>query len=137
MFGKILNFRFPSVSEAKLAASFCSEKFGSKISDYNIIGLNIFISQLGDLNVSIKFENSNALNKFETNYEEIISELKKSLADYLNNGGRKIKLWTDEENFCEVFFDNDKHFENLNTLDDLKNEKKWFTYVSQDPDCGL
>ena len=50
MFGKILNFRFPSVSEAKLAASFCSEKFGSKISDYNIIGLNIFISQLGDLN---------------------------------------------------------------------------------------
>ena len=37
MFGKILNFRFPSVSEAKLAASFCSEKFGSKISDYNIV----------------------------------------------------------------------------------------------------
>ena len=51
------------------------------------------------------------------------TELKKSLADYLNNGGRKIKLWTDTENFCEVFFDNEKHFENLNTLDDLKNEK--------------
>ena len=85
MFGKILNFRFPSVSEAKLAASFCSEKFGSKISDYNIIGLNIFISQLGDLNISIKFENSNALNKFETNYEEIISDLKKSLAFKENN----------------------------------------------------
>ena len=30
MFGKILNFKFTSVSEAKLAASFCSEKFGSK-----------------------------------------------------------------------------------------------------------
>ena len=85
MFGKILNFRFPSVSEEKLAASFCSEKFGSKISDYNIIGLNIFISQLGDLNVSIKFENSNALNKFETNYEDIISDLKKSLAFKENN----------------------------------------------------
>ena len=84
MFGKILNFRFPSVSEAKLAASFCSEKFGSKISDYNIIGLNIFISQLGDLNVSIKFENSNALNKFETNYEEIISDLKKSFTNIHN-----------------------------------------------------
>ena len=42
MFGKILNFRFPSVSEAKLAASFCSEKFGSKISEFDIIGLNIF-----------------------------------------------------------------------------------------------
>ena len=85
MFGKILNFRFPSVSEAKLAASFCSENFGSKISDYNIIGLNIFISQLGDLNVSIKFENSNSLNKFETDYEDIISDLKKSLAFKENN----------------------------------------------------
>ena len=51
------------------------------------------------------------------------TELKNSLAKYLNNGGRKIKHWTDAENFCEVFFDNEKQFENLNTLDDLKNEK--------------
>ena len=51
------------------------------------------------------------------------TELKKSLANYLNNGGRKIKIWTDAENFCEVLFDNERHFENLNTLDDLKNEK--------------
>ena len=85
MFGKILNFRFPSVSEAKLAASFCSEKIGSKISNYNIIGLNIFIGQSGDLNVSIKFENANSLNKFEQNYEKIISDLKKSLVFKENN----------------------------------------------------
>ena len=51
------------------------------------------------------------------------TELKKSLADYLNNGGRKIKLWTDAESFREVFFDNEKHFENFNTLDDLNYEK--------------
>ena len=51
------------------------------------------------------------------------TELKKSLAKYLNNGGRKIKIWTDAEDFCEVLFDNERHFENLNTLDDLKNEK--------------
>lgn len=56
MFGKILNFKFTSVSEAKLAASFCSEKFGSKISEFNIVGLNIFISQSGDLNVSINLK---------------------------------------------------------------------------------
>ena len=85
MFGKILNFRFPSVSEAKLAASYCSEKLGSKISNFNIIGLNIFIGQSGDLNVSIKFANANALNKFEENYENIISDLKKSLAFKENN----------------------------------------------------
>ena len=48
------------------------------------------------------------------------TELKKSLANYLNDGGRKIKIWTDKENFCEVLFENEKNFENLNTLDDLK-----------------
>ena len=85
MFGKILNFRFPSVSEAKLAASFCSEKFGSKISKFDIVGLNIFIGQAGDLNVSIKFENSNAVNKFEENYKDIIAELKQSLVFKENN----------------------------------------------------
>ena len=42
MFGKILNFRFPSVSEAKLAASFCSEKFGSKISEFDISWIKYF-----------------------------------------------------------------------------------------------
>ena len=85
MFGKILNFKFTSVSEAKLAASFCSEKFGSKISEYNIIGLNIFISQAGDLNVSIKFENPEALKNFENNYINIISDLKGSLVFKENN----------------------------------------------------
>tara|TARA_B110000037_G_scaffold46569_1_gene57123 strand:+ start:259 stop:570 length:312 start_codon:yes stop_codon:yes gene_type:complete len=85
MFGKILNFRFPSVSEAKLAASFCSEKFGSKISEFDIIGLNIFIGQSGDLNVSIKFDNPNAVNKFEESYKTIIADLKQSLVFKENN----------------------------------------------------
>ena len=85
MFGKILNFKFTSVSEAKLAASFCSEKFGSKISEYNIIGLNIFISQAGDLNVSIKFENPEALKNFENNYIDTIADLKGSFVFKENN----------------------------------------------------
>ena len=85
MFGKILNFRFPSVSEAKSAASFCSEKFGSKISEFDIIGLNIFIGQSGDLNISIKFDNPNAVNKFEESYKTIIADLKQSLVFKENN----------------------------------------------------
>ena len=85
MFGKILTFRFPSVSEAKLAASFCSEKFGSKISEFDIIGLNIFIGQSGDLNVSIKFDNPNAVNKFEESYKTIIADLRQSLVFKENN----------------------------------------------------
>ena len=85
MFGKILNFKFTSVSEAKLAASFCSEKFGSQITKYNIVGLNIFIGQSGDLNVSIKFENPEALKSFESDYINIISDLKGSLVFKENN----------------------------------------------------
>ena len=85
MFGKILNFKFTSVSEAKLAASFCSEKFGSKLTEYKIVGLNIFIGQTGDLNVSIKFENPEALKNFETNYINIIADLKGSLVFKENN----------------------------------------------------
>ena len=85
MFGKILTFKFTSVCEAKLAASFCSEKFGSKITEYKIVGLNIFIGQTGDLNVSIKFENPEALKNFESNYINIIADLKGSLVFKENN----------------------------------------------------
>ena len=85
MFGKILNFKFKYVSEAKLASSFCSEKFGSKLTEYKIVGLNIFIGQTGDLNVSIKFENPEALKNFETNYINIIADLKGSLVFKENN----------------------------------------------------
>lgn len=85
MFGKVLNFRFSNLSEAKLAASFCSENFGSKISEYEIIGLNIIISQSGDLNISFKFNNSDSLIKFEEDYISIISDLKQSLTFKENN----------------------------------------------------
>ena len=54
-------------------------KIWIKISYFNIVGLNIFIGQTGDLNVSIKFENPDALNKFEENYISIIADLKQSL----------------------------------------------------------
>lgn len=85
MFGKVLNFRFSSVSEAKIAASFCSENFGSKISEYEIIGLNITISQSGDLNVLFKFSNADSLKHFEENYKNIISDLKQSFTFKENN----------------------------------------------------
>ena len=85
MFGKVLNFRFSSVSEAKIAASFCSENFGSQISEYKIIGLNITIGQSGDLNVLFKFSNADSLKNFEENYKNIISDLKQSFTFKENN----------------------------------------------------
>ena len=56
-----------------------------KFSELNIIGLNIFISQSGDLNVSIKFGSPDALKKFESRYIDIIADLKGSLVFKENN----------------------------------------------------
>tara|TARA_B100000989_G_scaffold203148_1_gene153735 strand:+ start:353 stop:664 length:312 start_codon:yes stop_codon:yes gene_type:complete len=85
MFGKVLNFKFATISEAKIAASFCSDNFGSKTSEYDIIGLNITISQSGDLNILFKFSDADSLKKFEENYQNIISDLKQSLTFKENN----------------------------------------------------
>ena len=43
MFAKVYNFKFPGLSEAKVAATFCSEKLGKKIVPFNIRSLNISI----------------------------------------------------------------------------------------------
>ncbi len=79
MYGKILNLKFANIEEAQLAATYFSEKIGSKISEFQIVGFNVFISQNGDLNVSIKFENSNSIKNFEIKYSEIIKGLRNSL----------------------------------------------------------
>ena len=79
MYGKILNLKFSNMDEAQLAASFFSENIGQKITEFKIVGFNVFIGQKGDLNVSIKFENVPAIKNFELKYLEIIKGLRKSL----------------------------------------------------------
>ena len=77
----------PNFSEQKDAANLASlTDVNLKFNIFpNILGLNIFIGQTGDLNVSIKFENPDALNKFEENYISIIADLKESLVFKENN----------------------------------------------------
>ena len=53
MFAVIYQFKFPGVSEAKVAAGFCSESLGGKIAEYDFLGLNILISKDGDLNIHV------------------------------------------------------------------------------------
>ena len=65
MYAVVYQFKFPSISEAKVAAGFCSESLGGKISEYDFLGLNILISKNGDLNINVKFEDTNSLKKFE------------------------------------------------------------------------
>ena len=65
MYAVVYQFKFPSVSEAKVAAGFCSESLGGKIPEFDFYGLNILISQNGDLNIHVKFDDTNSLKKLK------------------------------------------------------------------------
>ena len=56
MFAKVYQYKFPSITEAKVAASFCSDHLGKQIAKYNFQSLNILIGKEGDLSIFIKFE---------------------------------------------------------------------------------
>ena len=78
MFAKVYQYKFPGVSEAKVAASYCSDKLGKKIVEFDFEGLNIMIGKDGDLSIIIKFSESSKLKKFENIEENFISDLKNS-----------------------------------------------------------
>ena len=66
MYAKVYQYKFPGISEAKVAAAFCSDYLGQKIDEHSFHGLSILISQEGDLTILIKFD------------EQFIEDLKKS-----------------------------------------------------------
>ena len=78
MFAKVYQYKFSGVSEAKVAASFCSDKLGKKIVEFDFEGLNIMIGKDGDLSIIIKFVDSNKLKKFENTEANFILDLKNS-----------------------------------------------------------
>ena len=73
MYAVVYQFKFPSISEAKVAAGFCSESLGGKISEYDFLGLNILISKNGDLNINVKFEDTNSLKKLENDTSKLFN----------------------------------------------------------------
>ncbi len=78
MYAKVYQYKFPGVSEAKIAASFCADALGKKIVDFNFQGLNVMIGKDGDLSIIIKFDDIDALKKYEAISDSFISDLKKS-----------------------------------------------------------
>ena len=78
MYAVVYQFKFPSISEAKVAAGFCSESLGGKISEYDFLGLNILISKNGDLNINVKFEDTNSLKKCENDKNKLFNDLRNS-----------------------------------------------------------
>ena len=78
MFAKVYQYKFPSITEAKVAASFCSAHLGKQITKYNFQSLNILIGKEGDLSIFIKFENIDRLKKYENESDQFIKELKQT-----------------------------------------------------------
>ena len=78
MYAKVYSLKFAGLSEAKVAATFCSENLGKKIVSHNIRSLNISIGKCGSLSISLKFENGSDLKKFEELSSGFFTELKDS-----------------------------------------------------------
>ena len=85
MFAKVYNYKFQGLSEAKVAATFCSDRLGKKIIDFNIRSLNISIGQCGSVAINLKFESGDDLNKFEDNSKQFFLDLKNTFAFKENN----------------------------------------------------
>ena len=78
MFAKVYQYKFPSITEAKVAASFCSDNLGKQITKFNFQSLNIMIGKDGDLSIFIKFSTIDKLKKFENESNQFIEDLKKT-----------------------------------------------------------
>lgn len=78
MFAKVYQYKFPSVTEAKVAASFCSDHLGKQITKFNFQSLNILIGKEGDLSIFIKFNTIEKLKKYENESNQFIQELKQT-----------------------------------------------------------
>ena len=85
MYAKIYNYKFQGLSEAKVAATFCSEALGKKIIKFNIRSLNISIGQCGSVAIHLKFETSLDLKNFEDNSQDFFSDLKKTFVYKVSN----------------------------------------------------
>jgi len=78
MFAKVYQYKFGTVAEAKVAASFCSDNLGKKISQYKFQSLNVMIGKDGDLSIFIKFNTIERLKKYEDEANQFVKELKET-----------------------------------------------------------
>lgn len=78
MFAKVYQYKFGTVSEAKVAASFCADNLGKKISKYKFQSLNVMIGKDGDLSIFIKFNTIERLKKYEDESNQFVKELKET-----------------------------------------------------------
>tara|TARA_X000000950_G_scaffold226788_1_gene273707 strand:- start:671 stop:1015 length:345 start_codon:yes stop_codon:yes gene_type:complete len=75
MYASVLQFKFTSLNEAKIASGYISEGLGGKIAEFDFHGLNIMLGKSGEVTVTVRFEDAQMLKKFEANSVELIGEV--------------------------------------------------------------
>jgi hypothetical protein len=78
MFATQLQFKFASISEAKIAAQTLCELLKSRISVFNFHGLQVTVGKEGDLAVNIRFQDVTAMVDFEKDLPAILEDIKQA-----------------------------------------------------------
>ena len=76
MFSTQLQLKFTSVSEAKIAAQSLCELLKSRITAFNFQGLQVTVGKGGDLAISVRFDEVEAMLKFEEDLPTILQDIK-------------------------------------------------------------
>lgn len=83
------------------------------------------IAQMTEANMPIAIAHDGE--RRQTTFVVISTHLKNSLSNYLNNGGRRLITWYQQEGLIEVDCSDDKHsFININTETDIKTNRLLF-----------
>ena len=78
MFSTQLQFKFASIAEAKIAANSLSDMLRSRISIFDFQGLQVTVGKDGDVAISVRFDEMDALKNFERELPKILEDTKKA-----------------------------------------------------------
>lgn len=78
MFSTQLQLKFTSISEAKIAAQSLCEILKSRITAFNLQGLQVTVGKGGDLAISVRFDEVESMIKFEEDLPTILEDVKKA-----------------------------------------------------------
>ena len=78
MFSTQLQLKFASISEAKIAAQSLCEILKSRITAFNLQGLQVTVGKGGDLAISVRFDEVESMVKFEKDLPTILEDIKKA-----------------------------------------------------------
>ena len=76
MFSTQLQLKFASISEAKIAAQSLCELLKSRITAFNLQGVQVTVGKSGDLAISVRFDEVESMIKFEDDVPTILEDIR-------------------------------------------------------------